>query len=77
MPDLTLDKSKTVLLMVDFHADGMGTNPVVQERQTFQRAREVLDAARNAGAFVAYIVVNFRTGYKVSDSNGHLSTING
>jgi nicotinamidase-related amidase len=70
MADLTLDKSKTVLLMADFHADGMGTNPIVQERQTFQRAREVLDAARNAGVFVAYIVVNFRTGYpEISDRN--------
>jgi nicotinamidase-related amidase len=56
--------------MADFHADSMGVNPIVQERHTFQRAREVLDAARNAGVFVAYIVVNFRSGYpEISDRN--------
>ena len=70
MADLTLDQNKTVLLMADFHADNMGTNPLVQERQTFHRAREVLDAARAAGMFVAYIVVNFRDGYpEISDLN--------
>lgn len=70
MADLTLDKDKTALLMADFHADSMGVNPIVQERHTFQRAREVLDAARNAGVFVAYIVVNFRSGYpEISDRN--------
>lgn len=52
MADLTLDKDKTALLMADFHADSMGVNPIVQERHTFQRAREVLDAARNAGALL-------------------------
>lgn len=70
MADLALDRSKTALLMADFHAEGMGTNPIVQERQTFQRAREVLNAARNSGVFVAYIVVNFRSGYpEISDRN--------
>ena len=63
MAELTLDKSTTALLMSDFHADSMGVNPVVQERHTFERAQEVLTAARNAGVFVAYIVVNFRAGY--------------
>jgi hypothetical protein len=52
MADLTLDKDKTALLMADFHADSMGVNPIVQERHIFQRAREVLDAARNAGALL-------------------------
>ena len=70
MADLTLDKSKTVLLVADFHADSMGVNPLVQQNQTFERAREVLDAARSAGIFVAYIVVNFRPGYReISDLN--------
>jgi nicotinamidase-related amidase len=70
MADLTLVKDKTALLMADFHADSMGVNPVVQERHTFQRAREVLGAARYAGVFVAYIVVNFRSGYpEISDRN--------
>ena len=43
---------------------------MVRERQTFERAQEVLDAARNAGVFVAYIVVNFRPGFpEISDRN--------
>ena len=60
MAELKLDKGKTALLMADFHTDSMGENPIVRERQTFERAKVVLDAARAAGVFVAYIVVNFR-----------------
>ncbi len=56
--------------MADFHTDSMGENPVVQERRTIDRAREVLHAARNAGVFVAYIVVNFRPDYpEISEMN--------
>jgi nicotinamidase-related amidase len=70
MAEVEIDKSRTALLMADFHRDSMGENPVVQRRGTFDRAREVLDAARGAGVFVVYIVVNFRPGYpEVSDSN--------
>jgi len=70
MADLTLDKSRTVVLAADFHTEGMGSNPMVQERQTFRRAQEVLAAARSAGTLVAYIVVNFRPGYpEISDRN--------
>ncbi|MDE2842750.1 MAG: cysteine hydrolase [Chloroflexota bacterium] len=70
MADLTLDKNRTVVLAADFHTEGMGSNPMVQERQTLQRAQEVLTAARSAGTLVAYIVVNFRPGYpEISDRN--------
>ena len=70
MADIELDKSRTALLMADFHTDSMGENPIVQERRTFDRAGEVLHAARGAGVFVAYIVVNFRPGYpEISDMN--------
>jgi len=70
MAELKLDKSKTVLLMADFHTDSMGENPVVRERHTFERAKDVLEAARGAGVFVAYIVVNFRPGYpEISNAN--------
>ncbi len=70
MAELMLDKGKTALLMADFHTDSMGENPIVRERQTFERAKEVLDAARDAGVFVAYIVVNFRPGFpEISDRN--------
>lgn len=74
MAEITLDKGTTALLMADFHTDSMGVNPVVQERQTFEGAQEVLAAVRNAGVFVAYIVVNFHTGYpEISDRNQSFS----
>jgi nicotinamidase-related amidase len=70
MAEVTLEKSKTSLLMADFHADTMGVNPMVQERRTFERAKEVLDAAREAGVLAIYIVVNFQPGYpEISDRN--------
>ena len=75
MAELKLDKGKTALLMADFHTDSMGENPIVRERQTFERAKEVLEAARAAGVFVAYIVVNFRPGFpEISDLNQTFST---
>ena len=70
MAELKLETGKTALLMADFHTDSMGENPIVRERQTFERAKEVLEAARDAGVFVAYIVVNFRPGFpEISDLN--------
>ena len=70
MAEIELDTDRTALLMADFHTDSMGENPVVQERRTIDRAREVLHTARNAGVFVAYIVVNFRPGYpEISEMN--------
>lgn len=70
MAEVQLNRSSTALLMADFHNEGMGDNPVVRERGTLDRAREVLEAARAAGVFVAYIVVNFRPGFpEISDRN--------
>jgi nicotinamidase-related amidase len=75
MAEIELDKSKTALLMADFHTGSMGENPVVSERRTLNRARDVLEAARSAGIFVAYIVVSFRPGYpEISDLNKTFST---
>ena len=54
MADIELDKSRTALLMADFHSDSMGQNPVVQSRHTFDRAREVLTRARRAGVLVVW-----------------------
>ena len=43
---------------------------MVRERGTVQKARAVLEAARQAGVLVVYIVVNFRQGYpEISDRN--------
>ena len=70
MPELTLDKRRTAVLMADFHASSMGVNPLVKEKKTVEKSRSVLDAARQAGVQVVYIVVNFREGYpEVSDRN--------
>jgi hypothetical protein len=52
MAEIKLEKSKTMLLMADFSTTGIGQNPIAKERHTLERAKEVLDAARNAGVFV-------------------------
>jgi nicotinamidase-related amidase len=67
---LTLNTGQTALLMADFHLEGMGDNPIAQEQGTVQTARAVLEAARQAGMLVIYIVVNFRPGYpEISERN--------
>src|SRR5262245_17190863 len=67
-PQLTFNTGQTAILMADFHREGMGDNPMVQERGIVQKARAVLEAARQAGVLVVYIVVNFRPGYReISD----------
>jgi len=67
---LTLNTGQTALLMADFHLEGMGDNPIAQERGTVRTSRAVLEAARQAGVLVVYIVVNFRPGYpEISDHN--------
>lgn len=70
MADINLDKGKTMLLMADFSISGIGQNPIAKERQTLERAKEVLDAARKAGIFVGYCISHFRPGFpEVSDRN--------
>src|SRR5262249_38835750 len=63
MAEITLDKSTTALLMVEFSAGNMAQNPLVHERQTFERAGEVLAAARQSGIFATYCIAHFRPGY--------------
>lgn len=70
MAGLTLDKAKTAVLMADFHVDRMGANPLVKERRVIENSCALLEAARQAGVLVIYVVVNFREGYpEVSDRN--------
>jgi nicotinamidase-related amidase len=70
MVEMNLDKSKTMLLMADFSTTGIGQNPIAKESHTLERAKEVLDAARNAGIFVSYCISHFRPGFpEVSDRN--------
>ena len=63
MAEITLDKSTTALLMADVSAGNMAQNPLVHERQTFERAGAVLAAARQAGICVTYCMSHFRPGY--------------
>src|SRR2546425_10174285 len=63
MAEITLDKSTTALLMADFSAGNMAQNPIVHERQTFERAGAVLAAARQAGVFGTYCIAHFPPGY--------------
>ena len=58
-PQLTFNTGQTAILMADFHREGMGDNPMVREQHS-TKARAVLEAARQAGVLVVYIVVNFR-----------------
>jgi nicotinamidase-related amidase len=68
MAEINLDKGKTMLLMADFSTSGIGQNPIAKARQTLERAKEVLDAARSAGIFVGYCISHFRPGFpEVSD----------
>src|SRR5216683_1372736 len=71
MAEITLDKSTTALLMADVSAGNMAQNPIVHERQTFERAGAVLAAARQAGIFVTYCISNFRPGYPESPAQDH------
>jgi hypothetical protein len=48
MADIHLDQGQTMLLMADFSTRGIGQNLIATERQTLERARAVLDAARTA-----------------------------
>jgi nicotinamidase-related amidase len=67
---LTLNTGQTALLMADFHLEGMGDNPIAQERGKVQISRAVLEAARQAEMLVVYIVVNFWPGYpEISERN--------
>jgi nicotinamidase-related amidase len=68
MAELELNKRTTMLLMADFSFDNFGENPIAKQRQTLERAQEVLAAARQAGIFVGYCISHFRPGWpEVSD----------
>ena len=54
----SLVREQAALVMADFHTGSMGVGPVVKERQSFEKAGEVLQAERNCGLFVAYVVAS-------------------
>jgi nicotinamidase-related amidase len=70
MPDITLDKPKTTLLIADFYRDMMTTLPHAIDRKVVEKTQAVQKAARDAGILVCYSATVFRPGYiEISDRN--------
>ena len=70
MPALTLDTSRSALLIADFYADMMGSLPHATSRDCIARTRVLQQAARSAGLLVCYSATVFRPGYvEVSERN--------
>jgi nicotinamidase-related amidase len=70
MPDITLNKTTTALLIADFYAEMMNTIPHAVERGVVEKTRALQQAARDAGVMVCYSATVFRPGYpEISDRN--------
>ena len=63
MPDLTLKRGHTAVLIADFYAEMMNTLPHATERGVVEKAAAVQAAAREAGVMVCYCATVFRPGY--------------
>ena len=70
MPDITLEKSKTALLIADFYGDMLTTLPHAVDRRVVEKTQALQQAARSAGILVCYSATVFRPGYvEISDRN--------
>ena len=70
MPEVSLNKATTALLIADFYADMMSTIPHAVERGVVARAQGLQQAARDAGIMVCYSATVFRPGYpEISERN--------
>ena len=70
MPDVTLNKPKTALLIADFYRDMMTTLPHAIDRKVVEKTQAVQKAARDAGILICYSATVFRPGYiEISDRN--------
>lgn len=70
MTDLTLDVSRTALLIADFYTEFMGSLPHALNRACIERTVALQAAARGAGLLVCYSATVFRPGYiEVNDRN--------
>ena len=70
MPDISLDKSTTALLIADFYAEMMNTIPHAVDRGVVAKTQALQKAARDAGIMVCYSATVFRPGYpEISDRN--------
>ncbi len=63
MPEITLTRGHTAVLIADFYAEMMNTLPHATERGVVAKAAAVQPAARNAGVMVCYCATVFRPGY--------------
>ena len=74
MPDITLDKRHTALLIADFYAEQMGKLPHAVSRKCLEKTLAVQQAARGAGILICYSATVFRPGYiEISDRNKSFS----
>jgi nicotinamidase-related amidase len=70
MPEITLNKSTTALLIADFYRDMMTTIPHAVDRGVVQKTQALQQAARGAGIMVCYSATVFRPGYpEISQRN--------
>ena len=63
MAQLTLERGKTAVLIMDYQNDILGGYPEAARNEALQKAGAVLAKARGAGMPVVYVVVRFREGY--------------
>lgn len=63
MPDLSLERGHTAVLIADFYAEMMTTLPHATERGVVEKAASVQAAARKSEAMVCYCATVFRPGY--------------
>ena len=63
MPDLTLERGHTAVLIADLYAEMMNTLLHATERGVVEKAAAVQAAARKAGVMVCYCATVFRPGY--------------
>ncbi len=70
MPPLTLDKTKTALLIADFYAEVMGSLSHAVDRRVVEMTQALQQAARTADILLCYCATVFRPGYvEISDRN--------
>ena len=75
MRELSFDKTRTAVIASELFQRNAG-NKMVQERNTMENAKRVMDAARANGIPVIHVTIGFREGYpEVSDRNKLFSMI--
>jgi nicotinamidase-related amidase len=70
MPDITLDKQHTALLIADFYSDQMSNLPHAINRKCVEKTQALQQAARRANILICYSATVFRRNYiEVSERN--------